>query len=137
MVWRLAGEPTAATPCQFTDVTPRGSATWFTEAACWLGARSVFAGKGGDSTTFDPMAPITRSQAVIVLWRLAGRPGAEPGTNEAVTAVAWAVDSGIVSGGSFTKPSAVATRAQGVAMLERLATTDDAWNVLTPHWVLF
>lgn len=137
IVWRLAGEPAAPASCPFTDVTPRGGATWYTDAACWLGSQSVFTGRGGNAEVFDPAAPMTRSQAVLVLWRLAGRPGAEPGTSESATAAAWAAEVGIVSGGSVVRPTTPATRAQGATMLERLATTDEAWNVLTPFWVLF
>lgn len=137
IAWRLAGEPTAPSACAFTDVTPRGRATWYTDAACWLGSQSVFTGRGGNAEIFDPTTPMTRGQAVLVLWRLAGRPGAELGLSEAATAAAWAAEAGIVSGGSVGRPLATATRAQGATMLERLATTDEAWNVLTPSWVLF
>lgn len=137
IVWRLAGEPAVPGACSFADVTPGGSPTWYTDAACWLGANAVFTGVGGDSATFSPRSPITRTQAVLVLWRVAGRPGATEGQSEAATAAGWAADNGVVTGGSVSRPGATATRAHGSTMLERLATDANAWNVLTPDWVLF
>jgi DNA-binding beta-propeller fold protein YncE len=137
ILWRLAGEPSAASGCSFSDVAPGGAPSWFTDAACWLGGRAVFTGRGGDPATFDPSSRMTRGQAVVVLWRVAGRPGAEAGISEAVTAQAWAVETGIVTGGSLREANAGVTRAQAVAMVERLATTSDAWGPIVPFWVLF
>lgn len=137
IVWRLNGEPAAPSECSFTDVTPGGSATWFTDAACWLAAQGVFTGKGGNPEVFAPAAPMARSSAVVALWRIAGRPTPQGVTGEVQAALAWAVETGIVSGNVLARPADAVTRAAAVAMLERLATTGSAWGPLTPPWVLF
>lgn len=79
---------------------------------------------------FAPMDSITREQLAVMLWRASGSPGStqslaafpDAGTcsDWASTALAWAVERGILNGmDGRLAPGGTATRAQAAAMLTR------------------
>ncbi len=106
----------------FSDVAPDA---WYLSALTWgLEAGIV---DGYDDGTFQPDGAVTRSQAVVWLWSLAGRPVAGTPTSFAdvrpgawfAAALDWAVEEGVVSGfpdGTY-RPVAPLNRAQLAAMV--------------------
>ena len=101
-------------------------ASWQDAARSWAVARGV-----SDGT--DPNGLVTREQFATMLWRYAGEPAsaqslsgytdASSVSGWAGTAMAWAVEKGIVTGVTATTlvPQGTATRAQAAAMLMRFA----------------
>ena len=101
-------------------------ATWADDARAWAMANGV-----SDGT--NPHAPLPREQLVTMLWRYLGEP-ATTGTLSAYTdaasvsawaktAMAWAIEKGIITGVTTTTlaPQSVATRAQCATILMRNA----------------
>lgn len=98
--------------------------SWATDARAWAMAEGV-----SDGT--DPNGLVTREQFVTMLWRYAGEPAssyslgaytdADSVSDWAATAMAWAVENGIITGvtESTLAPQGTATRAQCAAMLMR------------------
>ena len=142
-MWRLAGEPPAATSCGFTDVS---SSAYYAQAVCWAVSQNpqITTGVGGtqgnESTTFAPNRIVNRSQYVTMMWRMAGAPTGAPSAGFAdvpinafyYTAVNWSVQEGITTGpgGTPGNPSALflpldnVTRAQAVTFLQRFALAE-------------
>lgn len=101
-----------------------GGATWYAKAQAW-------ATENGVSDGTDAMGAITREQLATMLWRYAGEPtsayslsaytDASSVSDYAETAMAWAVENGIITGMTDTtiEPQGAATRAQCAAMLMR------------------
>ena len=101
-------------------------ASWQAEAREWAMANGV-----SDGT--DPNGLVTREQFATMLWRYAGEPASSCSLSAftdaasvsgwAGTAMAWAVEKGIVTGVTATTlvPQGTATRAQAAAMLMRFA----------------
>ena len=101
-----------------------GGATWYAKAQAW-------AMENGVSDGTDAMGALTREQLVTMLWRFAGEPtsayslsaytDASSVSDYAETAMAWAVEHGIITGMTATtiEPQGTATRAQCAAMLMR------------------
>ena len=99
-------------------------ANWQTAARTWAMAKGV-----SDGT--DPNGLVTREQFATMLWRYAGEPESVHSLNAfndtgsvsdwAATAMAWAVEHGIITGMTDTTlvPQGSATRAQCAAMLMR------------------
>ena len=99
-------------------------ATWQTVARTWAMANGVSDGS-------DPNGLVTREQFATMLWRYAGEPAstyslasftdANSVSDWAETAMAWAVEHGIITGMTDTTlvPQGSATRAQCAAMLMR------------------
>ena len=99
-------------------------AAWATDARAWAMAEGV-----SDGT--DPNGLVTREQLATMLWRYAGEPAssyslsaftdADSVSGYAATAMAWAVEHGIITGVTDTtiEPQGTATRAQCAAMLMR------------------
>ena len=97
---------------------------WSTDARAWAMAEGV-----SDGT--DPNGLVTREQLATMLWRYAGEPAsdyslsaftdADSVSDYAATAMAWAVEHGIITGVTDTTlvPQGIATRAQCAAMLMR------------------
>ena len=97
---------------------------WADTARTWAMAKGV-----SDGT--DPNGLVTREQFVTMLWRFAGEPTSSYSiakftdngsvSDWAVTAMAWAVENGIITGVTDTTivPQGSATRAQCAAMLMR------------------
>ena len=133
MLWRMCGKPAAAKAASFADA----SADWYQDALSWAVENGYV--NGLSDTRFGPDAPITRQQAMAILFRLnGGQSGTEltlTGIYEQTfadsTAIAswakdatwWAVYHELVSGvgGSRIAPEANASRAQIAAILLRYA----------------
>ena len=125
ILYRAAGSPAVSDAVDFPDVAP---GAYYADAAVWAAANGVVTGYADG--TFRPNDPITRQQMAAILWRYAGSPAAESGTDYAdesaiaayaVTAVDWARDTGVISGrdGNRFDPSGRATRAQAAVILHR------------------
>lgn len=133
MLWRMCGKPAAAKAASFADA----SADWYQDALSWAVEEGYV--NGLSDTRFGPDAPITRQQAMAILFRLnGGQSGTEltlTGIYEqtfadSTTIAAWAKDATwwavyheLVSGvgGSRIAPEANASRAQIAAILLRYA----------------
>ena len=133
MLWRMCGKPAAAKAASFADA----SADWYQDALSWAVENGYVNGLSG--TRFGPDAPITRQQAMAILFRLNG---GQSGTELTLTGIYeqtfadsttiaswakdatwWAVYHELVSGvgGSRIAPEANASRAQIAAILLRYA----------------
>lgn len=131
VLYRMAGSPAVSdadkAACPFTDLT----ADWYRDAVVWAYKNGVV--NGVSKTVFDPNAGITREQLVTMLHRYKGAPASSAEltfadtasiSEYARTAVAWAVENGIVNGmpGNTFQPKGSATRAQLAAILHRFMT---------------
>lgn len=129
VLWRLAGEPEAGTEATFADV-PDGQ--WYTQAVNWASRQGIVTGTGEG---FAPDRDITRQELVTLLYRYAQPGGAAAGALTpyrdadqvapwAVEAMAWAVETGVLTGkpGNLLDPQGGATRAQVAAVLDRWLT---------------
>ena len=125
ILYRAAGSPAASGGTAYSDVA---ETAYYASAVRWASASGVVTGY--DDGTFRPNDPITRQQMAAILWRCAGSPAAESGTDYAdesaiasyaVTAVDWARDAGVISGrdGNRFDPSGRATCAQAAVILHR------------------
>ena len=133
MLWRMCGKPAAAKAASFADA----STSWYQDALSWAVEKGYV--NGLSDTRFGPDAPITRQQAMAILFRLnGGQSGTEltlTGIYEqtfadSTTIASWAKDAlwwsvyhELVSGvgGSRIAPEANASRAQIAAILLRYA----------------
>ena len=126
ILYRSEGEPSVeGLKNPFQDVA---DGQWYTKAVIWAADKGIV--NGTSETTFDPDANITREQIAAILHRYAGKPetkgdlasfpDAATVSDYAKTAMAWAVEKGII-GGSDGKldPRSNATRAQVAAILMR------------------
>ena len=130
----LAGQPalytmTATTYGAPTCVRYRDTARhWAQPYVCAVTEQGLMNGVGGDC--FDPEGTLNRAMLATVLWRASGSPGStqslaafpDAGTcsDWASTALAWAVERGILNGmDGRLAPGGTATRAQAAAMLTR------------------
>lgn len=133
MLWRMCGKPAAAKAASFADA----SVDWYQDALSWAVEKGYV--NGLSDTRFGPDAPITRQQAMAILFRLNG---GQSGTELTLTGIYeqtfadsttiaswakdatwWAVYHELVSGvgGSRIAPEANASRAQIAAILLRYA----------------
>ena len=99
----------------------------------WAAANGIVTGY--DANTFGPMDPITREQMAAILYRYAAYKGCDVSgladlssftdagsvSAYAETAMAWAVDAGLITGMTETTlvPQGSATRAQASTILMR------------------
>lgn len=122
-LYRAEGSPAVEAAAAFPDV-PAGSQ--YADAAAWASANGVMSGY--DSGSFGADDPVTREQMASILWRYAGSPAADAGTDfadessiaaYAGTAVDWARANGIVNGreGNLFDPKGTLTRAQAAVIL--------------------
>ena len=129
---RQAGSPGQSGGPSFADV-PDGQ--WYSQAVRWGAANGITSGTGGNS--FSPFAQVTREQTVTMMYNYAVQyRHLAPGTGAdlsryadvgrlsswAESAMAWAVQNGIISGvgsgGSLSlEPQRSATRAEMATML--------------------
>ncbi len=143
-LWRLMGKPFEPLPHGFVDVPP---GSFFDDAVRWLAAAGITGGTG--LARFGPSDPVTRSQMVAFLHRLAGEPTGNPehGFSDVPPdafyeeAVRWAKVHGITGGneqGRF-EPRRDVSRGQTALFLHRLASRRAAWadGVATPPSALF
>lgn len=129
VLYRAEGQPSVsglANP--FTDVA---SSQYYYKAVLWAYSKGIVT--GNSATTFNPDGNISRQDIAVILYRYAGNPTATGSVTSftdnakidsyALTAMKWAVGSGII-GGSNNKltPTGQASRAQVAAMLHRFFT---------------
>ena len=118
----------------FIDMADRAS---YIDAVGWCAVNQIITGYSDG--TFRPDNPVTRQQFAAMLWRSAGSPAADTGTDYAdeasissyaKTAVDWARDAGVILGkdGNRFDPSGGATRAQAAVILYRYLT-----GTASPH----
>ncbi|MBS6367232.1 MAG: S-layer homology domain-containing protein, partial [Clostridiales bacterium] len=122
VLYRLAGSPTVSGSDSFTDTT---DGAWYAAAVLWASQQGLVTGYGNG--LFGVNDPVSREQISTILWRYAGSPTADGGTDfadessiasYASAAVDWARANGIINGmsGNLFAPKSSATRAQ-VAMI--------------------
>ena len=126
LLYRLAGEP-AVEGSYFADVA---DGQYYANSANWAAEKGFVSG-GGDNL-FRPNDQITHEQVIVMFWRYAGEPSAEftvlsgfPDADQvsswAVSAMAWAVDVGIIlHTDSRLNPKGDTTRAEAVTYIMRL-----------------
>lgn len=131
--YRMEGSPAVEGENSFTDVV-RGSGTaWFYDAVTWAQQNGIMGGY--DNSSFAPKDPITREQLAAIFYRYAQYKGYdttqggmairefgdyESISDYAMSAMAWAVNTGLVKGDSnLLYPNGTATRAEIAAMLHR------------------
>lgn len=133
VLYRAAGEPTVTgITNKFTD---NKQGQYYYNAVLWASNMGIV--NGATATTFDPNGNVTREQIAAILYRyegsptvtgsLSGYPDQAQVSSFAVTAMQWAVGTGIITGvtsGGKTTLSAKgnATRAQVAVMLHRFLT---------------
>ena len=115
----IEGRPEVETDKAFTDVA---EGDWWYNAVLWAAENGIVL--GNPDGTYAPEAPVTREQMVTILYRYAGSPAVEEAEltfddaadvdDWAVTAVAWAVENGVVKGigNNLFNPDGNSTRAE-------------------------
>ena len=141
-LYRMAGSPSLENEdlgYPFADVP--GDA-WYANGVYWARLAGVVGGYSEDQ--FGPDDPVTREQIAAILWRYAGSPAAESGTDfadegsisaYATQAVDWACANGIVNGvedNRFLSQSS-ATRAQVATILRNYLTMEEAGEPEDPE----
>lgn len=131
--YRMEGSPAVEGENSFVDVV-RGSGTaWFYDAVTWAQQNGIMGGY--DNSSFAPNDPITREQLAAIFYRYAQYKGYdttqggmairefgdyESISDYAMSAMAWAVNTGLVKGDSnLLYPNGTATRAEIAALLHR------------------
>ena len=120
MLWKMNGSPAVSGTNPFSDIE---DGTKICKAVLWALDKGIV----NSGSTFNPGAPITRGQIVMILWKLAGSPKAsgenpftdiEDGTKLCKAAM-WAYQNGITKGASETTfaPDKNCTRQQLVTFL--------------------
>lgn len=125
VLYRIAGSPSVSGTNPFKDVK---SGTFYYSAVIWAYRNGIVTGK--TANTFDPNGAVTRQEIAAILWRYAGSPSgsgslygytdASSVSSYAVSAMQWAVGSGVISGkGTRLAPKDSGTRAEVTVMLHR------------------
>ena len=127
ILYNWAGKPEVTGSSKFSDVA---DSAWYAKPVIWATENRIVKGKGNGK--FDPNAPVTREEMVVMLYRYANEPevsnaltgfaDANKITGYAVNAVKWAVEQDILRGdGSPRKlrPTDSAKRCEVAAMLHR------------------
>ena len=130
VLYRNAGEPAVNKSIPFADVD---MGSWYADAVVWAKQNGIV--NGVNETDFAPDSNITREQIAAIMFRYAQYKGMETVTLEenlhftdaneiseyAVSAMNWAVGSGLMKGKSATtiNPKDNATRAEIAAILQR------------------
>lgn len=128
---RLEGSPISSAAVPFDDVE---SGRWYANSIAWGAENNIVSGI--TQTAFAPNAPVTREQAVTILYRYAAYkkydlsestslqsyPDADAVSTYAVPAFQWATAMGIISGVKSNnqvtlQPAGHATRAQAATIL--------------------
>lgn len=123
-LWRALGSPApSGTGKTFIDVS---SGAYYARAVQWAAGRKIVKGEGGKR--FNPDAPVTRGEAITLLYRAIGVPASSgarfndvPESAYYAEAVEWAVSRDIAKGmgkRSFS-PATPCTRAQVLTFLYR------------------
>jgi len=135
-LWRFMDKPPASSPAPFDDVV---NPSFYAEAVAWLFEAGITTGV--TSTEFRPDDWVTRAQMAAFLWRMCGRitPTVEvpfvdvPAESYYTDAVRWLSQIDVTTGQTpeiYGSDSPV-TRGQLATFLHRLASTPDAWTVVT------
>ena len=141
-LYRMAGSPSLENEdlgYPFADVP--GDA-WYAGGVYWARLAGVVGGYSEDQ--FGPDDPVTREQIAVILWRYAGSPAAESGTDfadegsisaYATQAVDWARANGLVNGVEDNRflPQSSATRAQVATILRNYLTMEEAGEPEAPE----
>ena len=130
VLFRNAGEPAVNKSIPFADVD---MGSWYANAVIWAKQNGIV--NGVNDTEFAPDANITREQIATIMFRYAQYKGMDAVTLEenlhftdadeisefAVSAMNWAVGTGLINGKSATtlNPKDNATRAEIAAILQR------------------
>ena len=130
VLYRLEGKPALTGAIPFADVKAGG---WYSDAILWASQNDIVLGYGGGK--FGPNNPITREQAVVILYRYAKAKGldisaasdlskfadADKISDWALDAMKWAVAVGIIEGrpGNRTAPQDTSTRAELAMIFKR------------------
>lgn len=131
ILYRMEGSPAVYAASTFSDVAPNA---WYAAPITWAENAKVVAGL--DRTHFVPDNALTREQVAAILYNYAKAKGLDITqggmavreyadydsiSSYALPSVAWAVNTGIISGksGYVLDPQGTATRAEIAAMLER------------------
>lgn len=130
VLYRNAGEPAVNKSIPFADVD---MGSWYANAVVWAKQNGIV--NGVNETEFAPDANITREQIATIMFRYAQYKGMDAVTLEenlhftdadeisefAVSAMNWAVGTGLINGKSATtlNPKDNATRAEIAAILQR------------------
>lgn len=131
--YRMEGSPAVEGENSFADVVRDSGTAWFYDAVTWAQQNGIMGGY--DNSSFAPNDPITREQLAAIFYRYAQYKGYdttqggmairefgdyESISDYAMSAMAWAVNTGLVKGDSnLLYPNGTATRAEIAAMLHR------------------
>jgi len=135
VLYRNAGEPAVNKSIPFADVD---MGSWYANAVVWVKQNGIV--NGVNDTEFAPDTNITREQIAAIMFRYAQYRGMDAVTLEenlhftdadeiseyAVSAMNWAVGTGLINGKSATtlNPKDNATRAEIAAILQRFIKTN-------------
>lgn len=127
LLYRCAGSPESDEEMTFSDVAQDA---WCADAVAWAVENGLVTGY--EDNTFAPNAVITRQQLAVLLYRCAGSPESDSAilaeyndgkavAEYAVSAVSWALETGILTGTDTAtiSPEGTATRAQTAVILGR------------------
>jgi len=130
VLYRLDGKPDANGEIPFSDVK---SGEWYSNAILWANANEIVIGYNND--TFGLNDPVTREQAVTILYRYAKSKDIEVSSSTdlsqytdvedisdwALVAMKWAVAEGIIQGRTLTTtaPQGTSTRAELAMIFKR------------------
>ncbi|MCL1810034.1 MAG: S-layer homology domain-containing protein, partial [Clostridiales bacterium] len=130
VLYRMEGEPSVSGNIPFADVN---SGQWYSDAILWASQNNIVLGYGNGM--FGLNDPITREQAVAILYRYSGDGGQKAGismdmskyvdqntvSSWAMEAMQWAAAEEIVSGrpGDRIAPKDTSTRAELATILMR------------------
>lgn len=133
VLYRLEEPDAQNAEALFSDVT---GGSWYGQGVAWAAEAGIVSGYGDGR--FGPDDSITREQLAAMLFRYAQLLNMSTGGRDSLTgfsdvssvspwaqdAVAWAVDSGIISGlpDGTLAPAGTATRAEAAAMLQRFVS---------------
>ncbi len=124
-LWRAAGSPEPGIKHEYFQDVPMDA--YYFKAANWSVEKGIIS---VNSANYEPNTPCTRGDAVLYIWRYAGRPAATEVAFQDVTAgtelskaVSWAVGYGVTNGsnkeGTTFSPNDTCTRGNIVTFLHR------------------
>lgn len=131
MLYRMSGSPQTAYKDMFSDVT---AADWFATEVTWAANADIMPGLDGG--VFDPHAPISHQDQIVMLCSYAAYKGwdttasgsldafrdASEVAGYALAAMQWAAGAGLLESGSDTlKPKEPVIRAEAAALIMRFA----------------
>ena len=135
LLYRLAGQPETAGSAPFSDAD---SGAYYARALAWAYQKGIVLGNADG--TFAAHTAVSRQQLIAFLYRytnpsvkgsastLSGFTDVSGVAGYAQSAMAWAVETGIVKGSAdkALDPAALATRAQCAAFILRYDTAADS-----------